>query len=56
MPKYDDSSDEKGIPCPSCGCCYHKTIRTTRAMGEVQRQRKCRHCGRKFTTKEKVPK
>ncbi|WP_417396908.1 hypothetical protein [Gimesia chilikensis] len=55
MPKYDPE-EEKGVPCPGCGCCHHKVLKTRRVLEKIWRRRMCRNCGRKFTTTEEIPK
>lgn len=43
-----------GLVCPRCGCAHFWTLRTTRRSGRIVRHRECRHCGRRFTTAEKI--
>lgn len=51
----------RGITCPTCGCqhCPQDPTRVERtiALGAnrcILRVRVCRHCGRRFTTNERV--
>lgn len=56
-----NGDDKKGIACPRCGCrhCPQDPTRVERtvALGPnraIQRNRRCRHCGRMFVTYERV--
>lgn len=42
----------EGLYCPDCGCPDTGVIRTTRFANWILRERRCKHCGRKFRTKE----
>lgn len=47
-------ADDLGIRCPSCHC-RHCPVAYTRHQERVTtRVRDCRHCGRRFTTKERT--
>jgi hypothetical protein len=41
-----------GIQCPLCGCVRLRVTNTVRERGIVKRYRKCRGCGRRFSTLE----
>jgi hypothetical protein len=43
----------RGIECPGCGCRDFRTRRTNPRDGRIQREKYCRHCGRKIVTVEK---
>jgi len=53
--KKPAAEEAVGVCCPSCGC-GHAPVRETRkyAGGLTRRYRTCRHCGRRFTTTERV--
>lgn len=47
--------EQRGLVCPRCGCEHFRVIYTRRALGgKVVRNRKCRHCGRRVITYERV--
>lgn len=47
--------DDRGIPCPRCGCRHHSVAYVRRSNGGVvRRRRECRNCGRRFTTSERT--
>jgi len=51
-----------GIRCPSCACAHHQVIWVRKReltvdgqqVGGTIRRRRCRHCGREFTTTERL--
>jgi transcriptional regulator NrdR family protein len=54
------SDRPKGIPCPKCACCHHRTLDTRKGemhlngklVGATRRKRCCRNCGHCFWTTE----
>ena len=42
----------RGICCPECGCRDMRVFKTKQANGEIDRRRKCRHCGHRISTME----
>ncbi|MBE7455464.1 MAG: hypothetical protein KJ057_17960 [Phycisphaerae bacterium] len=46
-------SEPVGLICPKCGCAHFRVIYLKHLPGGiVRRRRECRHCGRRFTTRE----
>lgn len=43
-----------GVRCPSCACAHCPVYYTREKLGHTMRVRECRHCGRRFTTREQV--
>lgn len=41
-----------GIECPRCGCAWVPVLWTRDRAGIRVRRRECRHCGRRFVTRE----
>lgn len=54
--KSTEQEPPKGIPCPDCGCCYHRVRYTRQKNDRIERKRECRFCSRTFITRERVPK
>lgn len=55
MLSFSDSDRSKkadGIQCIRCGCRHCPVVYTRHRNGHTYRQRECRHCGRRFITKE----
>jgi hypothetical protein len=51
----DPAQDKRGLECRYCGCKHLRVIYTRRAWGErLVRRRECRHCGRRFSSWEKL--
>lgn len=48
------SEQPAGMQCPSCGCRHLPVYYTRQRIGKVVRVRKCRNCGRKILTTERV--
>ncbi len=47
--------EDRGIRCPSCGCPRHFVVYTRRVSDRrISRARECEHCGRRFSTVERV--
>ena len=45
---------EPGLKCPECGC-SHLPVWYTRSRGDkIVRVRKCRNCGRRVSTTERI--
>jgi len=50
----------KGVPCPKCECCHHRTLETRKGevflkdkwVNATRRKRLCRHCEHAFWTTE----
>lgn len=53
-PKADEQPT--GLECPSCGCRDLRVYYTRPRSYGILRVRICRHCGRKMTTRETLPK
>lgn len=51
--RVSETTDEKGIECPSCGCRHFYVIYTRRRDDKIVRRKECRHCGRRVTTSER---
>lgn len=49
-----DVPAQRGIPCPRCGCCDLRTVRTMRVGRHIRRYKVCRHCGRRLVTCEQA--
>lgn len=43
-----------GIECPQCGCQDLRVMWIRHRPGYIVRRRRCRHCGKEITTREKV--
>ncbi|MEW4454572.1 hypothetical protein AB1L30_18000 [Bremerella sp. JC817] len=43
-----------GVACPQCGSGYAPVYYTRQQMGKTVRVRECQHCGRRFSTVERV--
>jgi DNA-directed RNA polymerase subunit RPC12/RpoP len=44
----------QGIPCPRCGCRFHRTTATRRTGASLVRIRLCSKCSREFTATERA--
>lgn len=44
----------QGIPCPRCGCRFHRTTATRRSGASLVRVRLCSKCNREFTATERA--
>ena len=51
----DDAVVFVGVKCPACGCGHAPVWYTRNKKHHIFRVRVCRHCGRKFTTRETAP-
>lgn len=55
MSQPQPAKEQRGLICPRCGCGHFKVIYTRAKLdGKLMRRRKCRHCGRRVTTFERV--
>ena len=52
--KWDPADSKRGLECRHCGCRDLRVDHTTRADGTIIRYRRCRHCGRRVTTCERI--
>lgn len=53
MSNVSSKGDERGIPCPRCGCRHFYTTHTEPLRdGRIRRRKTCRHCGRRIVTYE----
>lgn len=43
-----------GLECPKCGCRHLPVSYTRKRPGHILRVRRCRHCGRRVATRERV--
>lgn len=43
-----------GLACPKCGCRHLPVWYTRQRPAHILRVRKCRHCGRRVTTRERI--
>lgn len=43
-----------GLQCPKCGCRHLPVWYTRKRPGHILRVRRCRHCGRRVTTRERL--
>ena len=50
----DQPREKRGLICPACGCRHLPVLYTRQQPRHVQRVRKCRHCGRRVVTREKL--
>lgn len=47
--------EQLGLVCRHCGCAHHRVVYLKRLPGgAVLRRRECRHCGRRFSTREQA--
>jgi transcriptional regulator NrdR family protein len=46
--------EPKGIACPNCGCRDLRVDYTRPVVNGRRRVRKCRHCGRRVVTNERL--
>jgi len=47
--------DDRGLRCPDCGCRHLFVVETRQTYDHrIRRLRECRHCGRTFTTYERI--
>jgi hypothetical protein len=44
----------QGIPCPRCGCRFHRTTATRRSGASLVRIRLCSKCRSEFTATERA--
>lgn len=50
-----EASGGQGIPCPNCGCRHRWEVYGTKGRGAGNlRYRRCRHCGEKCLTIERL--
>ncbi len=50
----DDRKSRTGIRCPDCGSGLCRVYTTRKYYWGVKRYQECQHCGRKFSSTEKV--
>lgn len=43
-----------GVECPQCGCTHREVDKTVPVQNGVRRYAHCAHCGRKFSTIERL--
>ncbi len=52
---YQGDGDDHGVRCPKCNCADTRVVYTRHSIGaRNHRRRKCRHCGREFSTYERT--
>lgn len=50
-----DDAEPRGLTCPRCGCRHlHVLYVRSAILGRKLRRRECRHCGKRFTSTEKI--
>ncbi|MEP0846057.1 MAG: hypothetical protein HRF50_04450 [Phycisphaerae bacterium] len=49
----DGAAAQEGVRCPDCNCAHVPVWSTRRRARHVLRVRICRHCGRRFVTRER---
>ena len=49
-----NNSEAVGLRCPSCGCRHLVATTTVQQFDEAKRYRKCRHCGKRVRTFERI--
>ncbi len=53
--KAERRDDHRGLVCPKCGCRHFYVIYTRPAWGNrIIRRRRCRDCGARITTTERM--
>lgn len=50
----DREADDKGLSCPECGCKHLPVWYTRPRLNKIMRVRKCRNCGMRLTTYERI--
>jgi len=45
---------EGGLRCRNCGCADFRVLWTYQTKDGIRRRRRCRYCGREFTTVERT--
>ncbi len=53
-PSLQDDDTSRGLECRECGCRHFYVDHTRKAHRMIIRYRRCRHCGRRVTTCERV--
>ena len=54
-PTAEEKPDDSGLRCPECGCKRLAVYYTrNRSGGRRLRVRECEHCGRRFSTIERL--
>lgn len=48
-----DLTEQRGLCCPRCGCRHLPVLYTRPRTNHILRVRRCRHCGRRVTTRER---
>jgi transcriptional regulator NrdR family protein len=46
--------EETGLVCRNCGCRHFVVDSTRKGKNQIIRYRHCRHCGKRYTTIEKL--
>jgi transcriptional regulator NrdR family protein len=54
MNKEKDFEKNDGLVCRNCGCHHFYTDNTRKGTNRVIRSRRCRNCGKRVTTIERV--
>lgn len=56
-PPPKPAPDPEGVRCPVCHCDHCPTVFSVKGRDQLgaftRRQRQCRHCGKKFNTRER---
>lgn len=42
------------LRCPKCGCAHLPVYKTRQATNCIYRYRRCRHCGNRMTSRERI--
>lgn len=50
----ENADGERGLACRRCGSNMARVIKTSRMAGYIVRRRECWHCGRRYTTSERI--
>lgn len=53
-PPIGPDSPTWGLECPGCGCKHFEVLNTKHLPSRIYRYRRCRNCGRRVTTSEKI--
>jgi len=51
---WSPENDERGLECRQCGCRHFFVDHTRKVNHMIVRYRRCRHCGQRMTTCERV--
>lgn len=53
-PNQEIPRNTTGLKCRKCGCRHFYVVSTERKPHKIVRYRRCRHCGKKHTTTERL--